>query len=137
MGLSIEADMSADEIDYVERRLTAFADSFTGPRERRDFALALRSSGGAVCGGVIGDTVWDWLQIGTLWVAEEYRGQGFGHQLLTRAEALGRGRGCRFARLSTWEFEARDFYETHGYTIFGQHDDFPVGHVQYYMAKTL
>ena len=137
MGLNIEEGMSADEIDYVEQRLTAFADDFTGPRQRRDFALALRSSDGGVCGGVIGDTVWDWLQIGTLWVAEELRGQGFGHQLLTRAETLGRDRGCRFARLSTWEFEAREFYEAHGYAAYGQHENFPAGHIQYFMAKAL
>ena len=137
MGLTIDEHMSAAEIDYVERRLVEFADLYTGPRQRRDFALALRSSAGAVCGGIIGDSLWDWLQIGTLWIAEEFRGQGFGRQLLARAEALGKERGCRFARLSTFEFEARAFYEAHGYVVFGQHDNFPSGHTQFYLAKTL
>lgn len=137
MGLTIDDHMSAAEIEYVERRLVEFADVYTGPRNRRDFAVALRAGDGAVCGGIIGDTLWDWLQIGTLWVAEDLRGQGLGHQLLARAESLGIERGCRFARLSTFEFEARAFYEAHGYRVFGQHDDFPAGHTQFYLAKAL
>ena len=33
-------------------------------------------------GGVIGSTYWDWLYIDLLWLKEELRGRGYGHQLL-------------------------------------------------------
>ena len=137
MQLTIHDDMTQAEIDFVEARLVEFADTFTGPRGRRDFGLVLRDAEGSVCGGVVGDTLWDWMQIGTLWIGEEHRGKGYGHKLLERAEALGRERGCRFARLATWEFEARDFYVAHGYAVYGQQDGFPKGHTQYYLSKTL
>lgn len=137
MEFSIHDDMTQNEADYVEEKLVEFADQFMGPRNNREFGLVLRNAKGDALGGVIGNTLWDWIQIGTLWIAEEFRGKGLGHQLLERAEELGRQRGCKFARISTWEFEARDFYEAHGYAVFGKHNDFPKGHTQYYLAKEL
>ena len=29
---------------------------------------------------------------------------------------------------------AKAFYETHGYTVFSQQNDFPTGHTQYYLS---
>lgn len=135
MRFSLQEDLRPDEAAYVQSQLVEFADAFTGPRNTQRFGIALRNETGAVFGGVLGDIVWDWLQVATLWVAEELRGQGHGDRLLHEAEALGRRRGCRFARLSTWEFEAKAFYEARGYTVYGQLDDFPQGHTQYFLKK--
>lgn len=137
MHLTIHDDMTPAEASYVEAKLVEFANAYTGPRNQREFGVVLRDAEGTAYGGIVGDTKWDWLTIGTLWIADEHRGKGFGRKLLERAEQIGRERGCRFARLSTWEFEARDFYESNGYAVFGQHDDFPAGHTQYYLAKML
>ena len=85
----------------------------------------------------MGNTIWDWLRIDVLWVPDELRGKGYRHRLLDRAEELGRSRGCNFAMLDTFEFEARDFYEAHGYVIQSQTDGFPAGHTQYHLTKVL
>jgi GNAT superfamily N-acetyltransferase len=137
MEYSIHDDMTQGEADYVEQKLVEFADQFTEPRNYREFGVALRDSEGSTVGGITCNTVWDWLQIGVLWIPDDLRGQGYGHQLLERAEELGRARGCRFARLNTFEFEARGFYESHGYTVRAQTDGFPAGHTQYHLAKEL
>ena len=137
MKLNIDCDVSKAEADYVDEKLADFVHLFTGPRNRQGFSIVLRDDNGTVRGGILGQTLWDWLQIGTLWVEEDLRGNGHGHQLLEAAEALGVERGCRHARLATWEFEAREFYEAHGYAVFGQQKDFPQGHTQYYLAKEL
>ena len=39
--------------------------------------------------------------------------------------------------LSTHTFQARPFYERHGYHVIGLLDDHPRGHGQYTMRKTL
>ena len=137
MEYSIHDDMTQGEADYVEQKLVEFADQFTEPRNYREFGVALRDAEGNTVGGITGNTVWDWLQISVLWIPDDLRGQGYGHQLLERAEELGRARGCRFARLNTFEFEARGFYESHGYTVRSQTDGFPAGHTQYHLAKEL
>jgi GNAT superfamily N-acetyltransferase len=133
----ISDDLTKDEADYVQRKLVEFADRFTGPRDNREIGVALRDIEGRVVGGITANTVWDWLQIEVLWIPEDLRGKGFGRQLLARAEELGRARGCRYVRLSTFEFEAREFYESQGYAVVSETNDFPKGHTQFYLTKTL
>ena len=137
MEYSIHDDMTKGEADYLQQKLVEFADQFTEPRNYREFGLVLRDAEGDAVGGITGNTVWDWIQIGVLWIPDNLRGQGFGHLLLERAEELGRQRGCKFARLQTFEFEAREFYESHGYVVQSQTEDFPAGHTQFHLTKEL
>lgn len=129
--------MTHDEPVLVKRGLVEFADRFTGPRNGRDIGVVLRDPDGNVGGGITGYAIWDWLQIETLWIDEGLRGRGYGYQLLNRAEAIGAGYGCRFARLDTFEFEAREFYERQGYVVYARTDDFPEGHTQFHLRKQL
>lgn len=137
MAFTLHDDMTKDEAAHVKRKLAEFADQFTEPRNYRDIGVVLRDGDGNVSGGITAYTIWDWLQIESLWIAEELRGRGYGHKLLMRAEAIGRGYGCRYARLDTFEFEARVFYERHGYAVYSQTVDFPEGHTQLHLKKLL
>jgi GNAT superfamily N-acetyltransferase len=93
----------------------------------------------ALVGGLIGKTLeaWNWFEIGVVWVHDAARGQGLGRQLMTQAEAEAHKRGCGYARLSTWDFQARGFYETLGYSLYAQLDDYPPGHTVYSFWKAL
>ena len=79
----------------------------------------------------------DWLIVDELWVEDSYRHTGLGRALLTEAHEWGVSVGCRFARLNTFEFEARNFYEAHGYVVENQSNDFPTGHIQFHLTKRL
>lgn len=137
MEYEIYTDITTEEQDYVQRKLVEFSDQFTEPRNYTEFGLVLRGNNGSVGGGITATTVWDWLQIGILWISEDLRGKGYGSRLLAKAEEVGRRRGCRHAKLDTFEFEAREFYEYHGYVVRSKTEDFPQGHVQYHMEKDL
>ena len=39
--------------------------------------------------------------------------------------------------VDTFEFEARDFYEAHGYVVQSQTEGFPAGHTHYHLTKEL
>ena len=41
------------------------------------------------------------------------------------------------AWLDTYDFQARPFYERHGYAVFGELDGFPNGHRRWFMRKRL
>jgi GNAT superfamily N-acetyltransferase len=84
-----------------------------------------------------GATVWSWLSIDVLWVTPELRGQGYGRRLVSEAESLAHGRGCRHARLDTFDFQARTFYEELGYRVYAELADFPEGHRQFHLVKHL
>jgi len=90
-----------------------------------------------IVGGVIGATYWNWLHIDLMWLKEELRGRGYGHRLLTLAEEKARQRGAKQVYLDTFSFQAPDFYQQHGYRLFGQLNDFPSGHQRYFLTKEL
>jgi GNAT superfamily N-acetyltransferase len=106
-----------------------------GPRDWRPVSLALRAHDGVFMGGLYGATMWGWLMVDGLWVAEELRGRGLGRRLLLAAEAAAVERGCRGAWLGTFDFQARGFYERLGYTVFAELADCPPGHRHYHLRK--
>ena len=77
------------------------------------------------------------LFIDLFWLAPGYRRRGLGSRLLRAAEAEARRRGCRMAWLDTYDFQARPFYERHGYAVFGELDGLPDGHRRWFMRKRL
>jgi len=91
----------------------------------------------SIVGGIIGETHWNWLFINLMWIHEELRGCGYGHQLLIAAEEEGRKRGATNAYLDTFSFQAPEFYKKHGYQVYGVLEDFPPGHQRYYLTKKL
>ena len=108
-----------------------------GDDNAQQVSLVLQSPDGKVVGGVIGVIYWDWFSLELMWMEEEYRGQGYGHRLLTLAEEEAGKRGARHVHLDTFSFQGLGFYEKHGYEVFGELQDFPAGHQRYYMRKDL
>jgi len=97
----------------------------------------LKSGEGEVLGGLLGMIWGGWLHIKFVWVAEPARKQGYARQLVGKAEAYAKKRGCRGAYLETFSFQARPLYEKLGYAVFGEIRDFPPGHTHFFLHKDL
>ncbi len=123
--------------DAVRKGIRETDPADVGPRDWRTVSLALRDAHGAICGGLFGATMWSWLMIDGLWVAPEIRGQGLGRRLLLASEEIALERGCVGSRLSTFDFQAKEFYERHAYSVFSTLDGFPPGHRQFHLRKHL
>jgi ribosomal protein S18 acetylase RimI-like enzyme len=108
-----------------------------GDHKYQSLCFVLHAPAKEIVGGVIGATYWDWFYIDLLWVKDELRGRGYGHRLLTMAEGEARQRGAKNAYLDTFSFQAPDFYQQHGYQVFGELPDFPRGHQRYFLTKQL
>lgn len=104
---------------------------------RRPLSIVIRNDNGNIIGGLVGSTYWNWFDVKLLWIAEDFRGRGLGRDLLQRAENNARSRGCAHAKLSTFSFQAQDFYEKLGYKVVGQMSDYPPGESFYWMRKDL
>ena len=114
-----------------------FNEQQVGDDSSKLLCFVLKSDQGEIMGGLIGSTHWDWFYVDLLWVREDLRKQGYGHQLLTKAEDMARERGAKNAYLDTFSFQAPEFYQQHGYQVFGELEDFPAGHQRFYMRKKL
>lgn len=93
---------------------------------------------GDLAGGLVGHTWATWLHVTYLWVDERHRGAGLGSHLLSEAERMAAGgRGCRAARLETWDFQAPEFYKRLGYEVVCVIPDYPPGITEYTLTKRL
>ena len=108
-----------------------------GDAQGKQVCIILYTPQQEIAGGLIGETHWGWFYINLMFVKEELRGRGFGHRILTLAEEKARQSGAKHAYLDTFSFQAPDFYEKHGYRVFGELKDFPPGHQRYYLTKQL
>jgi GNAT superfamily N-acetyltransferase len=97
-----------------------------------------KSKEGLQIGGVLGGIgYWNGLEIRALWVHEQYRGLGYGTQILTYIECIAKQKGAEIAMLDTFDFQAEEFYLKNGYQPIGEIKDFPMGHRRIYFSKKL
>lgn len=101
----------------------------------RHLTITLRDAAGAVEGGLVGISYYDWLIVEMLFVPERRRGQGIGARLMLAAEAVAARRGCHGVWLDTGSPAARAFYERIGYGVFATLDDYPRGHTKWFMSR--
>lgn len=129
---------SPNDIEALHVGLRAYNLAQLGPdafNNYEEIAIYARAGDGSILGGIHGELMWEWLYIRTFWVAEEQRHQGIGSQLLQAIEQAARARGIGHAHLETTSFQALDFYQRHGYNVFGQIENKPAGHTWYFLQK--
>lgn len=124
----------ADE-DVVVEGLRAFNVEAGGPSGYEPIALLLMDDDGQAIGGLTGWAGYDWLFVKLLHVPGPMRGQGWGRELMNRAEIYAREAGLVGIWLDTFEFQARGFYEKLGFSVFGTLEDHPLGSRRYFLSK--
>jgi GNAT superfamily N-acetyltransferase len=135
--LLIETTDAPDQAACLALRdgIRALNEPIMGPSDNRPLGVFARA-GDELQGGLAGATGRGMLHVDLLWVRPERRGDGLGSRLLRLAEAEAQARGCTGAWLNTFDFQARPFYERHGYVVFGELGGFAGGHRRYFMSKT-
>ena len=140
MDIRIE-DADPTVAERIESELLASLQDSLVQAENASFVLAARSRQNALVGGLTASTSYGWLLIKVLWVDDAQRRQGVGRLLVEEAEARGRNLGCHSAWLDTSNPQAKTFYETLGYEVFGElandAGQFPESHRRWFLKKTL
>jgi GNAT superfamily N-acetyltransferase len=121
----------------ISAGLDAYNDSMAPGGNWKPLWIVGRDDAGSVQAGLRGVTDYGWLFVIWLWVAEPYRRQRVGSQLLSDAEAIARERRCSHSYLDTFSFQAPEFYKRRGYEEFGRLEGFPPGHARIWLSKTL
>lgn len=130
-----DGDSALDE--RLSRELDAFNFAAVGRDDLREFTVKV-GEGDVLVAGLSG---WTWgtcAGIGMVWVREDARRDGWGGRLLAAAEEVARDRGCRQVLVSSFTFQAPEFYRRHGYVEFGRSPDLPVeGQADVHFRKVL
>jgi GNAT superfamily N-acetyltransferase len=121
----------------LERRLISFNEASAGPLRTRDVVLTVRDDAGVLIAGLTAEIFWNALYIHILWVDEEHRRSGYGAALLQRAEDAARADSCEVAYLSTFDFQAPEFYARCGYAVAGELRNVPPGSRCRWFCKVL
>ncbi|PJG60676.1 GNAT family N-acetyltransferase [Aeromonas cavernicola] len=135
--LHIVQNPSQDDIAFLRDSLIDTNREFVGAQLRRPLAVFQQDQQHNRIGGCSGHTYGNWLYIEYLWVASSQRGSGVGGQLLAAMEQAALERGCRFALLDTFSFQAQPFYEKKGYQTVMTLTEFPIHHQRHYLTKQL
>lgn len=99
----------------LDRELTAFNAAATGAGEPSPVSAQVHDSEGELIGGL---TAWIWGQtcaVDMLWVRTDRRNDGWGKRLMTAMEAEAVDRGCTDLIVSSFTFQAPDFYRKLGF----------------------
>ncbi len=110
----------------LSRGLDAYNVPAAGVGDQRELTVQARDSDGLLVGGLSG---WTWgtcAGVAMLWVREDARSAGWGSRLLAAAEEEAIARGCEQVVLSSFTFQAPDFYRRHGYVETGRTEGLPV-----------
>ena len=88
-------------------------------------------------GGIIADLWGNWLLIKFLWVDDSVRGQQVGSDLLKLLEDHAKSKRCTSALVDTLSFQAKPFYEKHGYQCQMVLDNYPMETSLSFLTKSL
>jgi len=126
---------SPEELQFLEDRLYEFNSSRIGIYDGQFFGFFVRNEQQEIVAGLSG---WTWAgacEIRVLWVHPSWRVQGYGRRLLQAAEQEAQTRGCKVILISSFTFQAPEFYRKCGYELCWQLNDFPPGHQASYFVK--
>ena len=130
-------DAMREDLEFLEGQVNEYNFVTTGFRDGRLLVILLRDPDGRIYAGLSGHTWGGSCEVKFVWVEESRRRTGIGTRLLEAAEEEARSRGCHNIVLSTHSFQAPAFYRKLGYVVAGEFSDYPRGHSQIFLEKSL
>ena len=132
---------SGDDTEFIEEQADNAFNAIVRPEEdaeEEEFVYVVTDENGSLLGGCVLSV--DGLRTASiydLWVEEAFRRQGMASALMREAERKAREHGCYLAMVGTFDWQARSFYDKHGYMLNDTMTDVPKGHEHYFLTKRL
>jgi GNAT superfamily N-acetyltransferase len=137
MQIDVSNEPAYAEIRQIRRGLSAYniakvPELLNLPSD--EFVVVLRENG-KIIGGTVCNFDWGWLYFDNVWIDERQRGRGLGRVIMEASETYAAERGIQSAFLFTTGFQAKPFYESIGYEVFGENPDRPRGYITSHLLK--
>jgi len=147
MKTRLTAAPTENDVEEIKLALRNFNLNFIHRPKLREMGIFVEDEHGNKQAGIVAETVGKWMYIQMLWVDESLRGKDVGTQLIQEAEEEAKARGCRYALVDTFSFQARPFYERMGYGVQMTLEDYitdsrapaesEATHTRYFLSKKL
>ncbi len=102
--------------DFIHREFVRYGEQHRVALNYDEFCFAAEC-GGRIAGVITGRAYYNEVHIGDLIVGEAYRRTGLGSRLVAAVEDAFRGKGYDVVTLTTFGFQAPEFYKKLGYTV--------------------
>ena len=132
----------AEEIDdrigeFINREFTVFGNESGVELNYDEFCFVAEDDEGQLLGAITGRAYYNEVHIGDLIIGKEHRKSGIGRKLVEEVENMYKGKGYEKITLTTFGFQAPEFYKKLGYeTEFVRVDKEPKLS-KYFLAKPL
>ena len=137
MNFRITDDGNERDVNEIHEMLKKYNRSHRETSQNIPIGVFLEGEMGRKLAGLTGETLGNWLCIHFLFVSEQLRGKGIGSKLLAAAESEARQRGCKYAFVDTFSFQAPEFYKNHGYQEVFTLEEYPYTGKRHYYTKEL
>ncbi len=135
--LDLDEHPSEEELRQIVDGVRTYNRGIVGHGPPRPVACFLRDAEGRIVGGAHGELWGRSLHIAAMWVGEGQGGKGHGSALLKAVENYAAKNGHTLAYLETTSFQARPFYESLGYRVFGELAGIDEGVTLFFLRKDL
>jgi N-acetylglutamate synthase-like GNAT family acetyltransferase len=130
-------DLSPIEINAIEEWLYSYNRRAVERNDARGLAFVIRDGAGRTIGVAAGYSWAGTSELKQMWVDEAYRGRGYARELLNAFVAEAAIRGVRRIWVASYDFQAPGMYEKAGFERVAEFSDWPEGHCNVILCKTL
>jgi ribosomal protein S18 acetylase RimI-like enzyme len=135
MKFEVLTSHDSEVFETLVSELREFNFSHMGTEKPQPLSAVAKDDNGNIIGGVSGRTIYNQFLIEVLWIADSFRRQGLGRDLMALAEDEAKLRGCLAAQVDTLSFQAPDFYQKLGFEVVGKIDGIPDSPERYFLIK--
>ena len=103
--------------DFIHSEFTRYGEQNGVVLNYDEFCFTAQDADGRIVGVITGRAYYNEVHIGDLIVAESHRRSGLGRRLVSAVEAAYLGKGYDVITLTTFGFQAPEFYRKLGYSV--------------------
>ena len=121
--------------EFINREFTVFGQESGVELNYDEFCFVAEDGNGQIIGVITGRAYYNEVHIGDLVIDKEHRRVGVGSKLVEEVENAYKGKGYEKITLTTFGFQAPEFYRKLGYAIEFVREDREPKLSKYFLAK--
>jgi len=135
--ITFDAQPSHADTSILWKGISENAELIRGLKPGRPFAFFIRDENNEIRGGCSGYMFYGCVYVDLIWVDTTLRGQGYGFQLMKKAEQLAADNNYNFIAVNTMDFEALNFYKKLGFNVEFERRGFEKNSIMYFLRKDI